>query len=340
MRLAHLTAGRHGRRAFTLLELLVATAGFVILLGFLLMAMNQTIRLWRQSTKTLEAFRAARETFDLMTQRLSESTLNTYWAYQFEMINGEQVPTAYRREADLQFLAGPNLAGNSHAVFFQAPEGMTDTPAAFGGMNQLLNDSGFYILYGTDDPWRPPPASSISLPRKYRLIQLAVPTEASGPFSRTRAADWYLPFIQPASPEFAEQNTPIGENIIAITFHPKRAPLEEEVNGPLPGGFSYDSKAGATSVPQSITANQLPPLLEVTMIVIDEASATRLANASGSDEPPVIRGALNGRLQDPEKLDKDLEDIGADLAAEGIQYRIFRATIPIHASKWSEPITP
>lgn len=324
------------RRAFTILEVLVAATVFVVLLGFLLSAVNQTTRVWRQSTSTLEAFRSAREAFDLMTQRLSEATLNTYWAYQFETIGGVQVPKAYRRESDLHFITGPDLAGSSHAVFFQAPDGATGSPEKFGGMNQLLNDLGFYILYGPDDAWRPPPASSIKLPAKYRLIQLTMPAEDSGPFSRDRGTGWYEPFVQESSASFAERNTPIGENIIAVSFYPRRAPLDEAARGKLPGGFSYDSKADASLIPQPVTSNQLPPLLDVAMIVIDEASAIRLAEASGPTPPPAITDALKERLKDPAQLDIDLQKIGTDLAKNKIQYRIFRATIPINASKWSE----
>jgi uncharacterized protein (TIGR02599 family) len=326
----------NGRRAFTLIELLTATAVFTLLLGFLLAALNQTTRVWRQSTNTLEAYKSSREAFNLMVQRLSEATLNTYWAYQFETINGQQVPKSYRRESDLQFYSGPGLAGTSHAVFFQAPGGFTESSSSLDGMNKLLNDFGFYILHGTDEAWRPPPADGISSLSRYRLIQLTVPTEQSGPFSSNRGTAWQEPHVRPGAAEFASVNTPIGENIIAIALLPKRAPLDEVVHGALPGGFSYNSKTGASSNPQPVTANQLPPLVEVVMIVIDESSAVRLAQTYGRAQPPEIQSALNGRLGDPSNLENDLEQISKALDAAKIQHKVFRSTIPIHSSKWSE----
>jgi len=325
-----------GRLAFTLIELLTATVVFSLLLSFLLVALNQTTRVWRQSTATLEAYKSSREAFNFMTQRLSEATLNTYWAYQFQTINGQQVPKSYRRESDLQFYTGPGLSGTSHAVFFQAPGGFTATSGALGGMNKLLNDCGFYVLYGTDDVWRPPPASNLSPTSRYRLVQLTVPSEASGPFSSSRGTTWHQSKVQPGASGFGNMNTPIGENIIAIAFLPKRTSLDEAVRGPLPGGFTYDSKAGASSNPQPVTANQLPPLVAVVMIVIDESSAVRLAQTSGNEQPAEIRNALSGRLVNPDNLEDDLVQIGKALDAANIGHKVFRATIPIHSSKWSE----
>lgn len=321
---------------FTILELLVAAAVLAVILVFLLGTISQTTRIWRQSSDTIESYQSAREAFDLITRRLAEATLNTYWAYELEEIGGEQFPVRYRRESDLHFLAGPGLAGLSHAVFFQAPEGATENAMLYGGMNQLLNDSGFYLTHGPDTPWRPESLAGFNPAPRYRLLQLTVPTEHSGPFRRDRPRDWHAAHTDTAAAAFARRNVPIGENIIAVVFHPRRAPLDEEVNGPLPGGFAYDSRAGATSSPQPVTANQLPPLLDVVMVAIDERSAVRLAEQYPSEEPPVIREALRGRLTEPALLERDLEELEVELAAAGIKHRVFRATVPVHASKWSE----
>lgn len=328
------------RGGFTLVELLAASTVFLILLGLVMAMLNQTTHVWRRSREQLDAFRSAREAFELMTQQLSEATLNPYWAYQYEVINGQQIPKTYRRESDLHFITGPGLAGTSQAVFLQAPAGMTDLAQSYGGMHQLLNDIGFYLIYDTDEPWRPAVASGIAAEPRYRLIQLMVPAEESGPYSRNRPADWYQNFLDRTATTFAEWNVPIGENIIALALLPKRAPLEETALGPLTPNFSYDSKAGALSDPQANTANQLPPMLEVLMIVINETSAARLAAAHGATPPPAIVNALANRLTDPAQLTTDLEAIADDLNAANIQHRVFRTTIAINASRWSENAQP
>ncbi len=331
-----LPSRRRRHRAFTLVELLTASTVFVILLGFLLLATNQTTRTWRRATQTLETFRSAREVFDVVRRQLGEATLNPYWAYQYQLIGGEAVPGAYRRESDLHFLCGPDLAGTSHALFFQAPQGATRTPQKFGAMNQLLNDLGFYITYGPDTPWRPSVAASLPVVNRYRLIQLTRPSEESGPFSRTRADDWYTSAVDATASGFAERNVPLGEDIIAIAFLPKRSPADEAANGKLPGGFTYDSRAGAANTPQPVTANQLPPLVEVILIAVERGAAARLAQASGATPPEAISKTLENRLEDATLLETDLEEIATALRSHGLEHRVFRATVPIQAAKWSE----
>jgi len=326
---------RSRRKAFTLIELLVASAVLIMMLVFLLSAVVQTSNIWRQSTNTINAFQSAREAFDLITRKVSEATLNPYLAYEYTRVGDDQFPTAYRRESDLHFITGANLTGTSQAIFFQAPDGNTSNPQSFGGMSKLLNDCGFYLNFGPDTSWRPLPAQSLKANYRYRLLQLNVPTEELGPYSSSDTA-WFSAEVSPSSPNYASRNVPIGENIIAIVFLPKRSPLNEAKIGPLPGGFSYNSRDGATASPQPVTANQLPPLVEVVMLAIDEQSASRLEGKFGDVTPPPITAALAGRLLSAEALETDLQDIAADLTAAGIYHRVFRTTIPVSASKWSE----
>lgn len=317
-------------RGFTLIEVLVASAVLLLILGFLLTTVSQTSRVWRHSSDTIEAFQSAREAFDLITRKLSSATLNTYWDYQYKEVPGiGSYPSGYRRESDLHFQTGPGLAGDSHTAFFQTFDGYTQDPADYGGMTQLLNDCGFYVLYSGDGSWRPPTASGMPETYRHRLMQFTKPTEDMEWDHDTEQGH---EMGQPGDANFAEANTPIGENVIAIAFLPKHFTANgSEAFG---GGFSYDSRQGADNDPQPATANQLPPLIEVVLVAIDAQSAKRLD--TGSTPPAEITAALSGRLQSPGQLDNDLQGIQNDLAEKGITARIFRATVPIQASRWSE----
>ena len=67
--------------AFTLIELLAATAVFIVLLGIILAVTNSVSATIRHSTAGLEASSAARTGFDLINRYLSQATLNPYWDY-------------------------------------------------------------------------------------------------------------------------------------------------------------------------------------------------------------------------------------------------------------------
>src|SRR5688572_26589605 len=67
--------------AFTLVELMVATAVIALLMVVLLQMTTQTTKTWRFTTEKVEKFQSARDGFESMTRRISQATLNTYWDY-------------------------------------------------------------------------------------------------------------------------------------------------------------------------------------------------------------------------------------------------------------------
>ncbi len=69
--------------AFTLVELLAATSVFILLMLMLVTATNQTGEIWRRSSTKIEQFQQARRGFEVMTRRISQATLNTYWDYHY-----------------------------------------------------------------------------------------------------------------------------------------------------------------------------------------------------------------------------------------------------------------
>ena len=168
---------------------------------------------------------------------------------------------------------------------------------------------------------------------------------------------------------------PIAENIVALIILPKLA----ENDRLLPGSqspdpdyldrapyYEYDSwriiKGNATAVlnpvvvlaktptqaevkvtvrlDNSVRDNLLPPIVQVTMVAIDEASAIRLSFTP--DKLPTwlkTPTALFQKVTTEQQFQTDLKElqdrIAGDRTAGAINFRIFSTDVVIRSSKWS-----
>lgn len=317
------------RSGFSIVEMLVAVTILIILITITLSVMDSTSSLWRRSSESIEAFQSARLGFDLMTRELSQATLNTYLDY-----DDPSNPTVYRRRSDLHFVCGPAGAGSlpgtpntGSAIFFQAPIAYTQNTAQLGILDGPLNVCGFYIKFGTD-PTLPPFASGQQRYR-YRLMNLLVPTEDNRVYDNTGALatqfSWFNDYID-------KSDFPVADNVIALVVRP-----EDPADPNLFPTLDYNSLDRWKANPQPITANQLPPLLNVTMVAIDETSARRMEN--GSAPPAAITSALasfqNRINSNAADISTALDELGAALSAKNIKYRIFSSKVPMRESKWT-----
>ena len=170
---------------------------------------------------------------------------------------------------------------------------------------------------------------------------------------------------------------PIAENIVALIILPKAAESDRFKDGaPTPQSldlapdYEYDSwrilQGSAAPVPtpvvlpldtdplttlsvrfdNSVRDNLLPPIVQVTMVAIDEASAIRLS--STPDRLPTwLKGppALFQKVATEDEFQTDLKElqdrIAADRTAGVVNFRIFSADVVIRSSKWSrDPDAP
>jgi len=317
--------------AFTLLEMLVGMVVLGLLMMLLLSAVELSSRVFRSLNQKVDAFQDARFAFDLLTRNLSQATLNTFWRQ-----DDPENPSRFMRESDLHFLvqpAGdrglvPGSPGAGQAIFFQAPLGTTSQPESFGGLSSALNSLGYFVDFRAVPQ---PGITSSPAPFRYQLVQFKSPTEEMRAFSTRESGgmDW----IDPT--EHAKSIFPVAANVIALVLWPRRAD-GDPTTAPLTSDFRYDSRANATANPQPLTAHQLPPVVEVVMVAMDEESAERLT--SGSRPPDAVRNALQGRFLSsaPDRIEADLVELEKALSAEGIRYRVFRTAVPLRESKWSE----
>lgn len=304
------------------MELLVAASILVLLLGLVFSVISQSSAIWSRSMDQIESFKGARMGFETITRNLSQATLNTYLDY-----DDAANPQNYLRKSELKFFVGtagsgtlPGTANTGGLIFFQAPLGYTpDT--TYAGIESLLNTCGYFVSFTTNSSI-PSHVAHGKSPYRYRLMQLLVPAEKNLVYT---SSDWFTT----QSVTYAK---PIVDNVIALIVRPQDpAALATE----LPNcQYTYDSTLNATATPQPITAHQLPPMVQLTLVAIDETSAKRIDN--GATPPAVIASALENKFSDPAKYQADLDALSQALSTHHINYRIFSSAVPLRESKWTK----
>jgi uncharacterized protein (TIGR02599 family) len=280
--------------------------------------------------------------------------LNTYWDY-----DDPANPKKYLRQSELRFISGTMSGPTSgtakplitnktprrptHGVFFQVPLGMVDDRINFSGLGNLLNTWGYYIEFNTD--LRPAFMSNLRNPPppkyRYRLMEFIQPSDALSVYSRTAGKPDYLGrewFSEPLAKN-PPPSHPLGENVIALVILPRLSKKDElATTGKLAPRYAYDSTATMNPGNESSTnpslspKNQLPPILQVTLVVLSEKSAGRLENGA---TPPLLDAALDPLFQEAAKFDADLAILEAELIKQKVDYRVFTSSVSIRGAKWS-----
>ncbi len=381
------------RSAFTLVELMAATAVFIGLMLLLVTATSQTGEMWRRSSSKIEQFQQARRGFESMTRRISQATLNTYWDYHYPAGKGglpdhSKVPDGYMRQSELRFRSGKSMTllgqGTSlgrptHCVFFQAPLGFVDddlvvkTNAAqtHKPLNNLLNTWGYFVEVNNDATLVPTFLQSVVPSRvRSRLMEMMEPSESlkidnpsldsANPTSLTALdPNWDNPaylgwFKDPVNLATPSRVRVLAENIIALVVLPRLTPQDEasrakaspaktDVLCPL---YDYDSKRLSNSAegilnpkkkatdPDLNPKDQLPPVVTVAMVAIDETSAQRLGDPSVNlDFKNLFKESKFLESKDPES--NDLGKLEKLLVEKKMNYRIFISNVAIRGAKWS-----
>jgi len=331
--------------AFTLIELLVSMAIVSILLIVLFGMVDQASNMWRYSTSKTEQFRSARTAFESMTHQLSQATLNTYWDYQRNS-NGDV--QKYVRQSDLRFISGDanTVIGNTppkstKCVFFSAPLGFSEQ-SSYLGIQTLLNSWGYFIQFKSDkDQWpgfmagmKPTPVEKY----RYNLMEFMQPSEELSVYKYTSGSatalnyhdkDWFRQALSAPKPPAHI----LAENVVALVLLPKLPPDPKLTGTELAPNYEYDSSDSTKpNPPQYDPKNQLPPIVQVTLVAIDEASAGRLASQSGTNPPDF---GLDALFRDATKYTDDMSALQTTLVQKKATFRTFTTNVSIRGAKWS-----
>jgi len=308
---------------FSLLEILLAAAILMMILVLFLNMISGTSTVTRRAGDTISSFQEARTAFDVLTRNLSQATLSPIWDY-----DNLSQPTKYRRETGLHFLiqkAGGSYSGTpgtGQVIYFQAPLGVASNQTSFRGMANLLNACGYFIIYGND-------AGPFGLETNYgyRLMQAVEPSEDLKVYggNNVSGTDWVA--------QLATLGVPLARNIVFMAAWPRKSPSEDPEGGQLSTDFTYNSRAGASSDPQPPTAHQLPPIVQITLVALDETSARRLC--VNSTPPAEIESIFSDlfRSSKTADFDADLKQMEARLADRNLNARIFTAAVPLRECK-------
>jgi uncharacterized protein (TIGR02599 family) len=324
---------------FSLVELMVACAVLAVMMGLISMAIRQMAGGIKTSTAKVDAFQSARTGFESVSRTLGVATLNTYWDYFNSSREPRSAanastfqPATYGRQSDLHFLITnnfPTVSGlelSGHSVFFQAPLGyFTNTSTNPPGS---LNPCGFFVAYG-NDPTKPNLAGINDRPR-FRLYQWLPSSDSltvASSSGRITNSAWVSP---------TNGVRPLAENIIAFVIRvPSTNSTGYSTNAT---NYNWNSLTAWTSGNQPAQMHQLPPLVNITMVAVEEAAVNRLAGtaASASDAASAM-GITNFStlFTDEAQYDADLLRLETALSSKNIPYRTFTTTVPLRGSRWS-----
>lgn len=292
------------------------------------------------------------------------------------------VPASYDRASDLHFICGqattllPGITTQTQAVFFQAPLGYTaqdsDTdPHYYPKLENGLNASGYYLQFHD--------AADVTMPGyvkedwpgyqkryRYRLMELIQPTEEFQVYKAGAITGWFTSFI-------TTDSYILAENVIALALLPKLSdqeddPAKDGAGVSIAPNYNYNSRvpvysndtlpgfpkdefqvypAKPSADPEDDKASrhhQLPPLMRVVMVVIDEASAARLQGTSAT-VPAAIDFEGTGLFTDASKLDHDIGEVEKICNASPgnltgntvpLTYRVFSTDLIMREAKWSK----
>lgn len=314
------------RKAFSLLEILVAIAILSMLLILLSSLASLTSNTYTRTIGKLQSFEAARAAFDMVTRTLSKATLLSQLGY-----NNPTSPTGFELRSDLHYISGSQTdlgiaktgTALSHGVFFQAPLGLATT-ADLQNASALLSAVGYFIAYG-DSPDRPAILATLTPSRyRFRLFQFLQPREEMSVYARTidssgiptantsfKTTEWFSGDVGSM-----KNCRVVAENVIALVLLPLPP------SGTAPITYLWNSRDQTTPD----TTHRLPSVMRVLMVAIDEKSAASLGNTA--TPPTLIPTTL---FQDPAKFADDRVELENHLGqfTPKLNYEVFTTEVAV-----------
>lgn len=336
-------------RGFSLIEMMVAMVILSILMLMLTVLLDQVQKSWRYSESRISQFREARVAFDLMTKNIGQASLNTYWNLKDDDKDG--LFDGYFRTTELHFVAldadklgsSANQKPVGQGIFFQAPLGFS---GHYRNLNNLFNGRGYFVAFGSDEKFKPRFVDSEDRFR-FRLMEFRPPAEANQIFEDGRAERekgeaqefdaWYKQSLSGVGEgDFESHLNPIAENILTLVVSPRdslevSSASRKATYSRIAPNYGFDSNSSEEGF--SDFSQQVPPLVRVTMVAIDEAAAVRYAKAGSM--PTELTAPLSGLFKSTESYSEDIQKLSEALNALNISHKVFSSMVMLRSAKWS-----
>lgn len=339
---------KSSKKGFSLIEMMVAMGILSVLMLMLTVLLDQIQKSWQFSESRISQFREARVAFDVMTKNLGQASLNTYW--DLTDSDGDGLYDSYFRTSELHFLTMQaddlNVTGSQRpvgqAVFFQAPLGFSPK---YRNLNGLFNGRGYFVAFGGDRRFKPSFVDSAERFR-FRLMEFRPPAESNQIFADGQSDresgqpqvfdEWYRHAGGVGEGTFEEHLNPLAENIIALIVSPRESydgRSRRETYSEIAPRYEFDSNQPKAGIDADEYIQQVPPLVRVTMIAIDETAAVRYEN--GSTPSTEFITPFASKFQSSDRYDEDVEVITREFNEKGISHKVFSSLVMLRSSKWS-----
>jgi uncharacterized protein (TIGR02599 family) len=235
----------------------------------------------------------------------------------------------------------------------------------YGELDSLLNGWGYFVEFGSDKADRPQFLNTLSPPVaerfRFRLMEFRQPAEATTiyqyklednrPAQEEKIWEWFssrkFGVEHPANydPQGAigdiRTTRPLADNIIALIISPRLgendiAQGEDNTSAlrfreatDIAPDYLYDSRRfhSETDDRATYSRHQIPPVLRVTMVAIDETDAVRYAAQNPGPSVPKYAPTEKDWFSEVKNYGKDLEKLSESLNAVGIRFRVFTSNI-------------
>jgi len=346
----HPAASGARAKAFSLIELLTAMGILSILMLLLTILLDSIQSSWRYSESRISQFREARVAFDLITKNISQATVNTYWDLVDEDNDG--LVDGYIKTSELHFevMYADRLRNASsqdpvgHAVFFQAPLGFS---SSYRNLSNLFNGRGYFVAYGSDARFRPSFLQGrIDENYRFRLLEFRPPAESNQVFAdgleqreagqRQEFSNWFLQSMNIGEGSFEDHLNPLASNVIGIFISPRdslgsrSSTSRADTHSRIAPQYRFDSNDASDEF--DLFAQQVPPLLRVTMVAIDETAAVRLEDEFSRQTPTLIPP---NTFRNTANYDDDVAALVASLDERGISHKVFSSVVMLRSAKWT-----
>ncbi len=340
---------------FTLIELLVSMAVFSIVLVTTSSLLSVSLRELRFTESRMGQFQEAQTAFESMSRRLASCELNPYYDFVYPNNDTTKVPTKFALQSELHFVCGPCNTGAqslfalgslpahpTHGLFFHGTYGLTDN-TNWKAMSNLLNSWGYYLEFGTDSTDRAAFLGTdtvVAERYRFRLKELQVSAEQMRTYSddltSQKNIDLTFKWFRNLAAATPSAGRTIAENIVALIITPLKADPATGTNISLSPDYYFDSRAYQYATISQTRMDQmrhrLPPLVRITMVGLDEPSASKLADQNKTSAPDL---GLDKLFSDAEKYDDDLTAIKKNLQDKNLNYRVFTTTVRLRNSRWT-----